>query len=76
MTAALLVLSLLLLLLPSGLAYSCATCGYGQSSSTGAFILTTGIMTSVPLLAFGGIAYWIYRKHQKARQISTPETKL
>lgn len=40
---------------------ACPVCGYVSEQSRQAFLLTTGIMTLVPLAIVGGVVYYIYR---------------
>jgi hypothetical protein len=46
------------LLLP-GAAEACAVCGPGTEESRVAFIVTTGILTALPLLIVGGALWWL-----------------
>lgn len=56
----------LILLLPR-LAQACSVCGFGQDGSQGAFLLTTAIMTFLPLtLIVAAILY--VRKRVKAHR--------
>ena len=48
--------------LSSEISFGCAVCGFGEEETRQAFILTTGIMTIVPLAAIGSIVFYIYRK--------------
>ena len=57
MTRAFLV-AVLALLLPEA-AQACAVCGPGTEASRAAFILTTGILTALPLLLIGGLVWWL-----------------
>ena len=47
---------------------ACAVCGFGEEQTREAFIVTTGIMTVVPLTVIGSIVYYIYRKMAKQTQ--------
>lgn len=42
-------------------AHACAVCGYGTGKSQEAFLLTTGILTLIPLFMIGGIAFYVHR---------------
>ena len=46
----------------SEISLGCAVCGFGEEETREAFILTTGIMTVVPLAAIGSIVYYVYRR--------------
>ena len=41
--------------------YACAVCGFGESSRMSFFVATL-ILTFVPLLAIGGIFYFVYKR--------------
>jgi len=47
--------------------FACTVCGVGKEESRVAFILTTGILTFVPLIVIGFVIYYIYRQ-VKARE--------
>ena len=50
--------------------WACAVCGVGKEESRMAFIITTGILTFVPLIVIGFVIYYIYRQ-VKARERAT-----
>jgi hypothetical protein len=58
------------LLLNSSTLLACAVCGVGKEESRMAFIITTGILTFVPLIVIGFVIYYIYRQ-VKAREAAT-----
>ncbi len=41
--------------------FACAVCGFGDSSRS-AFLSATAILTIVPLVAIGGIFYFVYKR--------------
>jgi len=47
--------------------FACTVCGVGKEESRMAFIITTGILTFVPLTVIGFVIYYIYRQ-VKARE--------
>ncbi len=59
-----------LLLANSSTLWACAVCGVGKEESRMAFIITTGILTFVPLIVIGFVIYYIYRQ-VKAREAAT-----
>ncbi|MCC7405336.1 MAG: hypothetical protein IT288_13140 [Bdellovibrionales bacterium] len=46
----------------SSAAHACTVCGFGQDGSQGPFLLTTALMTMMPLLFVGGAVYYIRRR--------------
>lgn len=68
---ALVKIQLLMMLLSSSLfetsAFACAVCGTAKEESRVAFMVTTIIMTVVPLIAIGFVVHYIYRQ-VKARE--------
>lgn len=56
-----LLLAMLLALVPRA-ALGCAVCGFGAGDSQLAYLITTGIMTFVPLLFMGGVFYYLHRR--------------
>lgn len=54
-------------LLP-GAAQACAVCGPGTEETRVAFIVTTGLMTAVPLLAIGGVLWWLRDRFAQMEQ--------
>lgn len=58
--------------LVSQAALACTVCGVGKEESRVAFILTTGILTVIPLAMIGFIIYYIYRQ-VKARERAIQE---
>ena len=45
-------------------ALACSVCGYTSPDSQFAFILTTILLTFVPLLFIGGVVYYLKRKRE------------
>jgi len=45
-------------------AHACPVCGFGQDGSQQAYLLTTGIMTFVPLILFGLFVFYLVRKYK------------
>lgn len=43
-------------------AWACAVCGAGQAQDSSSFLLTTALMSGVPILAIVGVGYFIYRR--------------
>ncbi len=58
------------LLTNSSTLWACAVCGVGKEESRMAFIITTGILTFVPLTVIAFVIYYIYRQ-VKAREAAT-----
>jgi hypothetical protein len=58
------------LLAHSSTLWACAVCGVGKEESRLAFIITTGILTFVPLIVIGFVIYYIYRQ-VKVRERAT-----
>lgn len=56
----------------SSAALACTVCGVGKEESRLAFIITTGILTFVPLIMVGFIANYIWRQ-VKQRERATEE---
>jgi hypothetical protein len=52
---------------------ACAVCGVGKEESRMAFLVTTGILTVIPLTMIGFIVHYIYRQ-VKARESVIEET--
>ena len=50
--------------------WACTVCGVGKEESRMAFIITTGILTFVPLIVIGFVIYYIHRQ-VKARERTT-----
>ena len=51
-----------LLLFASEIALACAVCGFSNEKSQWAFIVTTGILTVVPLCFIGGVVFYFFRQ--------------
>lgn len=66
-------LLILLLALLSEPLLACTVCGVGKEESRMAFLLTTGILTVIPLAMIGFIVHYIYRQ-VKARESKLKET--
>lgn len=49
-------------LLNSGELLACAVCGVGKEESRMAFMITTALLTVVPLTMIGFIVHYIYRQ--------------
>ncbi len=63
MTAAAHILSYLLpFILFTDTALGCSVCGFGEDPARWAFILTTGILTFVPLIAIGSVVFYVWRR--------------
>jgi quinol-cytochrome oxidoreductase complex cytochrome b subunit len=62
-----LLLSVAVLLLP-GAAQACAVCGPGTEESRVAFIVTTGLLTALPLLTIGGVIWWLRGRFAEMEQ--------
>jgi hypothetical protein len=60
------VLSSLLLLAPE-LAHACAVCGAGadEDQSRTAYLLTTLVLSALPLGMLGGVLLWLRRQHRR-----------
>ena len=43
---------------------ACSVCGYASEASRTAFILTTGLLTFVPLLFVGGVLWYLKKKNR------------
>ncbi len=41
---------------------ACTVCGVGKEESRMAFIVTTGLLTFIPLIVIGFVIYYIYRQ--------------
>lgn len=48
-------------------ALGCAVCGFGDGESRDAFILTTGLLTFVPLIFIGSVIFYMWRRFRKLR---------
>lgn len=46
----------------SSVASACTVCAVGREEARGAYYATTALMTLVPLLGIGGLAYYISKK--------------
>ena len=57
-------------LLSSSKVLACAVCGFGDDESRSAFILTTGIMTFVPLIFIGSVIFYMRRRYLKLNSSS------
>tara|TARA_B100000902_G_C26872312_1_gene698328 strand:- start:249 stop:479 length:231 start_codon:yes stop_codon:yes gene_type:complete len=55
------------LIIAASTSYSCAVCGFGDDPAREAFILTTGILTAVPLLFIGGLIFLLRKKIRQAK---------
>ena len=49
-------------------AIGCASCGFGDDGTRGAFLATTAIMTLVPLLALGGFILYLRFRFKKVKE--------
>lgn len=58
-TSTRMILTALAVLLLPGAAQACAVCGPGTEESRVAFIVTTGILTALPLVMIGGVFWWL-----------------
>jgi hypothetical protein len=48
---------------------ACSVCGFGDDSRN-AFISTTALMTFVPLIMIGALAFWVHRRFKHAEELS------
>jgi hypothetical protein len=54
------------MLLVPNLATACSVCFTGRADETRvAFIVTTGLMTALPLLLIGSVIWWLRRRAQQ-----------
>lgn len=53
------------LLLPSSAALACAVCGGGKEESRVAFLMSTALMSAVPLAGIGSLIYFLYKKSRE-----------
>jgi hypothetical protein len=60
-------ISPLLLLMLSQDVLACAVCTSGEDISTAAYLRSTIMMSLVPLIALGGVAYLLYRNMKRAK---------
>ena len=66
--AATLWFSILLILLGTATPLlACSVCGYASEASRTAFIVTTGLLTFVPLLFVGGVLWYLKKKSRTPR---------
>lgn len=56
---------LLFLSLSGSFAAACPVCGFGQDGTAEGFILTTAILTAMPLFLFGGVIYFLIKRHKR-----------
>jgi len=49
-------------LLPSG-TWACAACAAGDPKNAGTYLGMTLMMSALPLLVVGGLAYWLWRRY-------------
>ena len=62
-----LMISTVVLLAPR-LAAACAVCFTGRADETRiAFLVTTGMLTPLPILLVGSLVWWLYRRAQQIR---------
>jgi hypothetical protein len=52
---------ILVAMIPASQAYACAVCSFGRDGTTSAYFLTAALMSLVPLMMAGAIAYYLYR---------------
>lgn len=57
-----LTLAIVIFLANSGPLVACAVCGVGKEESRNAYVITTAILTVVPLIMIGFIVNYIYRQ--------------
>lgn len=48
--------------LPGG-AWACAACAAGDPKNAGTYLGMTLMMSALPLLLVGGLAYWLWRRY-------------
>ncbi len=70
------VLSGLLLLAPE-LARACAVCGAGadEDQSRTAYLLTTVVLSALPLAMLGGVLLWLRRQQRKGTDLFVDRTE-
>ena len=44
-------------------AQACAVCGAGDPKNAATYLSMTLVMSAVPLLMIGGLAYWLWRRY-------------
>ena len=67
-------LVVLTLILATPPVWACAVCGFGRDGSQWAFLLTTGIMTAVPLAFIGAVVLFLtYRFRRYGRSAEGAE---
>jgi hypothetical protein len=66
-------LALALAALPE-LASACAVCGAGvdDDQSRVAYLLTSAVLSLLPLALFGGFLLWLRRQYRKQRKLEEP----
>lgn len=65
-------LAALLALAPRA-AWACSVCSAGRDDETRvAFLVTTGLLTVLPLAMVGGLAWWLWRR---ARELAAEEAR-
>ena len=55
-------------LLAPNVAWACPLCIAAREESRIAFIVTTGILTFLPLMMIGGVIWWIRKRYQAAER--------
>lgn len=56
------------------LSLACAVCGFGREENRMAFLLTTVVLSVLPLMSIGGVVFWIWRQARlQAQEIRSPE---
>lgn len=54
----------------SSTGFACAVCGFGEDESRGAFLLTTGLLTFIPLIFMGSVVgYLFWRARQRGKRV-------
>ncbi len=60
------------MLLVHDVAWACPVCFDPNEQSRGVFLLTTAVMTFVPLILIGGVVYWLWRRSEALDQLDPP----
>jgi hypothetical protein len=68
------VLVLLALVAVPEWADACAVCGAGvdDDQSRVAYLITSGLLSALPLALFGGILLWLRRQHRRQSGVQPP----
>jgi hypothetical protein len=47
-------------------ALACPVCGVGQGETASVYLMTAGLLSALPLLMFGGLLLYLYRRARRA----------